>query len=291
MLLLNSICRKEAPIAIYDSGVGGLAIAKALQTILPQESLHYIADTRHLPYGNQTTASLCSYVAQIVNFCLDKQYKLLVIACNTATTAAGYLNATYFINKAIPIINVVEPVIAALCATTADNPIGLIGTTYTVTHGNYSKRLQEKGKSIIALSTPLLATMVEASFVQQPIDARLLQSYLDPLADAAIATLIPACTHYLFLESEIKKIFKTHYHIALNIIDVAGLTALAVKDFLTFHNLLPNSVQQVSHCFMATALTPAFTNATQQLFGQSAITIDLQPYKESVVAITAPYMP
>jgi glutamate racemase len=272
--------QRSAPIAIYDSGVGGLAITRTLKAFLPQERIHYIGDTKNLPYGQKTATALCGYIKQVVNFCLNKHYKLLVLACHTAAAAAVSFVPSYLksIGRKIDMINVIDPVVTYITTASTYHHIGLIGTPYTVTHGSYTERLQAAGITLSALATPLLAPMVEAYFDHGKIDNILLHNYLDQLPCQNIDALVSACTHYIFLEKAFKSFFKDHYQRDIAIIDAAQLTALAVKAFLNAHNLLNHTAQKLPDCFMATALTPAFKNASKQLFGAIPIEIDLEPY-------------
>ena len=273
---------KHAPIAIYDSGIGGLAITRVIKALLPQETVHYIGDTKNLPYGEKTSIALYGYIAQVVHFCLSKGYKLLVIACNTATAAADDFLPSYLktIGAEISIINIIDPVITYIHATNRYHQIGLIGTKYTVASGIYAARLRTTGITLTALATPLLVPMVEACFNGGKVDHHLLHHYLNQIAN--LDALIPACTHYLFLEKALKRFFRARYPKEIEVIDVARLTALAVKQFLTARNLLNNTANKLPDCFMATALTPAFKNASQKLFGQTPIEITLADYTQSV---------
>ncbi|UWW96504.1 MAG: aspartate/glutamate racemase family protein [Candidatus Cardinium sp.] len=266
---------KQAPIAIYDSGIGGLAIARVIKAGLPEESIHYIGDTTNLPYGEKRATALRGYIAQVVNFCLHKGYKLLVMACNTATAAADGFLPSYLktVGADMNIINVIDPVITYITENNRYNQIGLIGTTYTVTQGIYAERLRTTGITLTALATPLLVPMVEACFNGGKIDHLLLDCYLKQIG--AIDALIPACTHYIFLEKALKSFFSRRYAKKIEVIDVAKLTALNVKAWLTAANLLNNTKKKRPDCFMATTLTPAFKNATKKLFGATPMEINL----------------
>ncbi|WP_339043780.1 glutamate racemase [Cardinium endosymbiont of Tipula unca] len=268
---------KTAPIAIYDSGVGGLSITRRLKELLPNESVHYIADTKNLPYGNKTTTELCSYVKSVVHFCLSKEYKLLVIACNTATAAANLFLASYLkkLNKPINIIDVVDPVVAYIIKKKAHKKIALIGTEYTVSSGIYEKQFKETNTTLFPVATPLLAPMVESLFCAGEIDKTLIKNYLSQLPAQNMDALIPGCTHYVFIEKELKRLLQDHYQKEIEVIDVAWLTALTVEKFLTANGLSNNMTQKFPDCFMATELTPSFTQASKQLFGKIALEIDL----------------
>lgn len=275
---------QNAPIAIYDSGVGGLTIAKAIQTLLPEESIHYIGDTQNLPYGDKTLAELCGYVKQVVDFCLNKQYKLLVIACNTAAAAAEHFLSFYLkkIDAKINIINVIDPVIAHIKTTNLYKAVGVIATNYTVKDGIYEARLQAAGIKVSTLATPLLVPMVEDYFNGRQIDDLLLNHYLNQIMCPALDSLIPACTHYLFLETALKNFLRKGSQKNIEVIDVAGLTGLAVKRLLTASNLLNDGDKITADCFMATSLTQPFKKATQQLFGAIPMPITLINYGKSL---------
>ncbi|MCT4697407.1 MAG: glutamate racemase [Candidatus Cardinium sp.] len=276
---MHSHPNKHAPIAIYDSGVGGLAIASAIQSLLPQESIHYIGDTKNLPYGEKGSMALCGYVREVVDLCLRKGYKLLVMACNTATAAAAHCLPAYLKTKEIAVINVIDPVISYLYRTNRYKKIGLIGTKYTVASGIYTERLRSTGITLTALATPLLVPMVNACFNGEKVDYRLVHYYLSQLKH--LDAVIPACTHYLFLSKTLKSILRARDQKTVEVIDAAGLTALAAKQLLTKRNLLSHTTKKLPDCFMATALTTSFQNATQQLFGQTPIAINLTDDTES----------
>ncbi|WP_342265539.1 glutamate racemase [Cardinium endosymbiont of Philonthus spinipes] len=268
---------KHAPIAIYDSGIGGLAITKVIKALLPEETVHYIGDTKHLPYGEKNEMELSGYVTKVANFCLSKGYKLLVIACNTATAAAAHFLPSYLkaMGTEIGIINVIDPVIAHIHAANCYKQIALIGTNYTVASGIYTERLRTTGITLTTLATPLLVPMVEACFNGSKINRSLLDHYLNQIAVPHLDALIPACTHYLFLKIALKNFLKKRYAKEIKVIDAAKLTALAVKQWLTTHNLLNQKASKPRDCFMATALTPSFINACKQLFGKTPIAINL----------------
>lgn len=282
MVSLDKTCR-TAPIAIYDSGVGGLSITKRLKELLPNESVHYIADTKYLPYGNKTTTELCGYVERVVQFCLDRAYKLLIIACNTATAATTPFLSSYLreASKNIYIINVIDPVVNYV-KVKLYRRIALIGTKYTVASGIYEQQFQKTNTTLFSVAAPLLTPMVESLFCGKKVDKMVLKNYLAQLPFQDIDALVLGCTHYLFLEKEIKNILQVHYQKETEIIDVALLTVLAVKQFLTTNRLLNDMEQKGSDCFMATELTPSFRKASEQLFGEAALGIDLETYTKPI---------
>lgn len=284
MFVTNSVSI-AAPIAIYDSGVGGLPIAKALKTLLPQESFHYIGDTKNLPYGDKSEAELRSYLLQVVHFCLSKQYKLLVLACNTATAVAerflpGYLQQ---MGNPIQVLNVIDPVITHLLEQKRYVHVGLMGTQHTVRSGLYQARLCTTGLTLSTLATPLLAPMVEAWFDRKRWCQNTINDCLKQLPFQSLQALIPACTHYLFLEQAFRSFFIEQCNAEIQIMDVAQLTARAVKEFVLANNLLNTSQKKTSDCFMATQRTVSFTRAVFHLFGAQVVLLDLDKYVQPTV--------
>jgi len=267
-----------APIAIYDSGIGGLTIALAIKKLLPQERIHYIADTENLPYGEKKKEELEGYIKKVVNFCLERGYKLLVIACNTATAASNSFLSTYLTNidQPLHIVNVIDPIVNHIKTNKTYTQMGLIGTTYTVASQAYEQELKETNLLLFSLATPELVPMIEASFCGESINTYVLHRYLKELCIKHIDAIILACTHYLFLKQELALFFAQKYHKKVTIIDIEKITALAVKDFLSTHNLLNASTQKQADCFMATKVAPALWKATEYLFQQSPVVIHLK---------------
>src|SRR5690554_2013624 len=149
-----------APIGIFDSGIGGLTVAMAVKNILPNEKIIYFGDTAHLPYGEKSTASIQAYSIKIADVLLRAQCKLILIACNSASSAAFELVKAYVASKA-SVFNVIDPVVNYLREAHAGNKVGLIGTKQTVNSGLYHQKINALGEEIefVALATPLLAPM------------------------------------------------------------------------------------------------------------------------------------
>ena len=154
-----------APIGIFDSGIGGLTLAHAITELMPNENIVYFGDTAHLPYGDKSATAIQAYSLKICNFLMEKQCKLILIACNSASAAAYDLVKTYVGTKAI-VVNVIDPVIDYLDQNWEGKTIGLIGTKQTVNSGIYATKAEALGKNIHikSLATPLLAPMIEEGF-------------------------------------------------------------------------------------------------------------------------------
>ena len=257
------------PIGIFDSGVGGLTVARAIKDLLPHESLYYIGDTANLPYGDKTTKEIKSYVNKIANVLVAQNCKVIIIACNTATAAAAE-TLQQFVGPFIPVLNVVDPVVTYIKKYYAKKILGLIGTQYTVQNGIYNKKLQDSPNNIVlkCMSTPLLAPMIEEATYK----THVLESYLSQNILQDIDALILGCTHYWV----IKKQIEDYYNNSIEIINGAELLAVDLQKIL-LNKKLNNPNQSISKdYFRVTKLTSPFTLFTQNLFGETVYSINLE---------------
>src|SRR5574339_422501 len=147
--------RAEKPIGIFDSGIGGLTVASEIRKLLPNETIVYFGDTAHLPYGDKSEAAIQAYSIKIADVLLKKGCKVIVIACNSASSAAYELLKEYV--RTVEIINVIDPMVSLVTSEYAGKHIGLIGTKRTVQSGVYARKIEEANKNIAlhSLATPL----------------------------------------------------------------------------------------------------------------------------------------
>jgi glutamate racemase len=261
------------PIGIFDSGVGGLTVARAIKDILPDERIYYIGDTANLPYGDKSTLQIQAYVQKVVDVLLQQQCKAIVIACNTATAAAADLLEQQ-IGSQVLILNVVDPVISYIKKAYEGKTLGLIGTQYTVDSNFYVHKLQAANvhTRLQSLATPLLVPMIETDSCEAPI----VEGYLaDPLL-ANIEGLILGCTHYWLIQSQIAK----YYQNRLELINGAHLVGLQLRELLIDKGMTnPHPTVHQDH-FMATSLTAGFQIITKRLFGEqvSLLQVHSQSY-------------
>ncbi len=252
----------DRPIGIFDSGIGGLTIANAIQKVLPHETLVYFGDTAHLPYGDKSPDSIKYYAIRISQFLLKQNCKMIVIACNTASSLA-YETVKDFVGGAVPVINVIDPVVDYIVADKKHRKIGVIGTKGTIKSDIYARKLKAKSKSIIvsSLATPLLAPMIEEGFFKNNISRSVLASYLGSRKLSGIDTLIPACTHYPLISSDIVDYYKKK----VDIIDTAAVVAAHVKHILKTSKLLSPKKRPVHH-FYVSDFTKSFEKSTRFFF-------------------------
>ena len=254
---------KENPIGIFDSGIGGLTVAKAIQRLLPNESLVYFGDTAHLPYGDKSKELIAEYAVRITRFLLEeKNCKAIVIACNTASAAAyEALRDTY--KGSVPVINVIDPMIEEVIADDTMRKVGVIATKTTVISGVYQEKFARRKPTLelCALATPLLASMIEEGFYNSTISEAVLNEYLrNPMLEN-IDGLVLACTHYPLIKKEIDNFFDGK----VRIFDSAEVVARKLEGILEKENLLNISRSQENQFFVSD-YTSAFEAATKIFF-------------------------
>ena len=193
----------NAPIGVFDSGVGGLTVVREIMRQIPNERIVYFGDTARVPYGSKSKETVIKYSRQIIRFLLTENVKAIVIACNTASAFAIETMQKEF---NIPIIGVVKPGAKVAAATTKNGKIGLIGTEGTIRSGVYAEFIKsfKPEVEIIGKPCPLFVPLVEEGWLKDSVTIEVAKRYLEPLLDQDIDTLILGCTHYPLLRSMLK---------------------------------------------------------------------------------------
>mgnify|MGYP000958648309 CR=1 FL=1 len=253
------------PIGIFDSGIGGLTVANAILDALPNESIIYFGDTFHLPYGDKSGDAIRYYCLKIVKFLLEKNCKMIVIACNSASSAAYQVLLDFFKNEAL-FVNVVDPLVQEV-ARNGFQEVGVIATKATISTNIYKRKLVDLQPNIIVdqLATPLLAPMIEEGFVANNISKAVLDNYLGHSELKNIEALLLACTHYPLIRSAIDEFYQHN----IKIFDSTIVVANEVKQLLQENHLLNNSNTQPSHHFYVSDYTDSFEQTTKVFFGKS----------------------
>lgn len=264
------------PIGIFDSGIGGLTVARALVHELPHENIIYFGDTAHLPYGDKSTAAIQAYSVKITHMLLQQHCKLILIACHTASSVAYDLVKEYAGNQA-QVINMVDPVVNHLRQSYAKKCVGLIGTKATVDSNIYQKKIDELNLDIQLKSqaTAILASAIEEGFHHKKVIDPILEEYLSRETLNNIDALILGCTHYPVIKTNIAAL----YHQKIDIIDPSDIAAQAVKARLTLHHLINQNNYAGSKKFYVSDYTKSFSDNTQ-LFFDEKISIEHYPMWE-----------
>jgi glutamate racemase len=261
-----------APVGIFDSGIGGLTVAHAIRQTLPHENIIYFGDTAHLPYGDKSEAAIQAYSIKIADVLLKKGCKVIVIACNSASSAAYELLKEY-VRKDAHIINVIDPMVELVTHNYENKKVGLIGTKRTVQSDIYSKKIEEAKKNITlqSLATPLLAPMIEEGFFNNQISHEIISQYLNDSSLKDIDALVLACTHYPLIKKEIASFLGNQ----IQVLDSAIVVAQALVKYLTDNNLL-NPAGEPDHQFFVSDYTEAFEASTRLFFHQK-VTLERHP--------------
>lgn len=226
------IMDKNAPIGVFDSGVGGLTVAREIMRQIPNERIVYFGDTARVPYGSKSKDNIIKFSRQIIRFLQTENVKAIVIACNTASALALDEMKQEF---DLPILGVVKPGAKVAVETTANKRIGLIGTEANIRSGVYTryiKSLDDEAK-VFEKACPLFVPLVEEGWLHDDITLQVASRYLEELKEKDIDTLIMGCTHYPLIRSTIRKVMGDK----VNLVNPAYETAIELKNLLERDNL------------------------------------------------------
>lgn len=254
--------QKHQPIGIFDSGIGGLTVANAILAHLPQEEIIYFGDTAHLPYGDKSADAIRYYCLKIAKFLMEKDCKMIVVACNSASSV-GYEVLLEFFQEQLLFANVVDPLVEVALSAPFQK-IGIIATKATINSGVYQAKLNQGAPhlDVAAMATPLLAPMIEEGFVHNRISDVVLDTYLGSPVFKNIDALLLACTHYPLIKPDIEKYFKHR----VKVFDSGALVASQVAQQLKEHQLLNEKKTPPQHKFYISDYTRSFENTARRFY-------------------------
>lgn len=252
----------SAPIGIFDSGVGGLTVARAILDQLPNESTLYIGDTARGPYGPRPLAEVRNFALETLDFLIEQGVKALVIACNTAS-AAMLRDARE--RYSIPVIEVIQPAVRRAVAATRSGRVGVIGTRATIESSAYLDAFAAAPQlRIESIACPLFVEFVERGETSGEAITKIAREYLKPMIDADIDTLVLGCTHYPLLTGVISYVMGND----VSLVSSAEETAKDLYRVLVENNLLRGSSENPStHKFLATGDAQAFESLARRFLG------------------------
>jgi glutamate racemase len=270
---------KSAAIGVFDSGLGGLTVAREIARALPEESLVYLGDTARCPYGPRDLAQVRRFVLEIGSWLTTQRIKVLVVACNTATAAGLALAQRAF---PVPVIGVIEPGARAAVMATRNRSVGVIGTVGTIESGAYSRavRALDVGVTVFSAATPRFVDIVEeglrldvgpmeglladsADVFVRPSFQEIARDYLDPLKRSGIDTLVLGCTHYPLLSAAIQQVVGPR----VRLISSAHETALEIAEMLARKDALAPTGSMPRHRFATTGDGTEFERLGSRVFG------------------------
>lgn len=264
------VATRDSAIGVFDSGIGGLTVAKEIIRQLPTESIVYFGDTARVPYGPKSPDTVRRYSHEIAQFLVTQGVKSIVVACNTATAHALTMLREQLL---IPVIGVVEPGARAAVAATTSNRIGVIGTVGTIASGAYERAILALNRDVVvtARAAPLLVPLVEEGWTEHPASRLIVEEYLRPFATAEIDTLVLGCTHYPLLKPLIAAVMGP----GVQLIDSAAETASETARVLEKRGIAAFDGHAVSHRFIASDDPLQFLRLGQRFLGGTIESVEI----------------
>ena len=250
-------------IGLMDSGLGGLSVFKEVREQLPQENVIYFGDTAHAPYGEKTDNQIRDFVSTIIDFLIQKEVKLIIIACNTATAVAlGAVQDKY----PVPIIGVIQPGAYEAVKQTKNNRIGIIGTEVTIRNQSYEKLIKKIDSSILTFSNSctnqIIREMEEMALRNEDAIKNLLKECVKPIMNNGIDTIVLGCTHYPFLKKYIKEVIG----LEIWLVNPAKATVKQAKKLLEEQKLI-NARKNKTNSFFISGNPYLFAKIASKLLG------------------------
>lgn len=225
----------ERAIGVFDSGIGGLSVLKQLVRFMPDENFVYLGDTARVPYGNKSKETVEHYSRECASFLLKKEVKLIVVACNTASSIA--IPAVQELAGEIDVVDMIAPAAEGSLRSTVNNNIGVIGTRATVSSEAYSSNIKnlakEESVNVYSRACPLFVNLVEEGMIEHKATRLIAEEYLSDLRNSSIDSLVLGCTHYPFLARLISEILP-----GVSLIDSGEHAAVHALRILAEKNLL-----------------------------------------------------
>lgn len=264
-----NIINKSNPIGIFDSGIGGLTVVKKVSEFLPNENIVYFGDTARVPYGSKSNQTVIEYSLQNAHFLVKKNVKMIVIACNTASSVALEALRKEF---KIPIIGMIEPGSKNALASTNNNNIGVIGTNATVNNKAYSNQLRnlEKKVKVYEKACPLFVPFAEEGWIDHQATKLVAKEYLSELKNYKIDTLILGCTHYPILAQIIQKVVGNK----VTLIDSGTAASYEVESLLSEMNLKNESTKKGKSEFYVSDVPRKFQEVAERFLGKKITHIE-----------------
>jgi glutamate racemase len=266
----------DAPLGVFDSGLGGLTVAAALRRVLPRERIVYLGDTARVPYGTRSAETVVRYARGCARLLIERGVKALVIACNTVSAVAvDILRA----ELDLPVLGVVEPgaqaALAALSGRGSSGPIGVLGTAGTVASGAYPRAVSQLSTrvEVVAQAAPLLVPLVEEGWLTGDVPRLAVRRYLEPLVAANVSVIVLGCTHYPLLKTLIAEVAAELSGRAIPVVDSAEATAAAVQAWIVDEKIAPASSVPPSGqelTLLVTDLPKSFAQMAEQMLGMGA---------------------
>ena len=259
----------DAPIGVFDSGIGGLTVLKELLAHLPGEAFVYFGDTARVPYGTKSAETVRRFSRENVRLLLDRGVKSVVVACNTASAEALPMLQREF---ALPIVGVIEPGVRAAVTASGSGKIGVIGTAGTIRSGAYQAgiRLLKDNADITAAPCPLFVPLAEEGWIDHPVTEMVAREYLNEFRTRDIDALVLGCTHYPLLKSVISRVMGA----SVELVDSAVETAREMKRIIQSEDIIGGGGNG-NFSVILSDTSPTFEEIAQRFLGRDIPEIEL----------------
>jgi glutamate racemase len=253
----------RSPIGVFDSGVGGLTVVREIQRQLPGESVIYFGDTARVPYGSKSPETVIRFSRELASFLLSKGVKLLVAACNTASSVSMPALTEF---SPVPVVGVIEPGAEAAAKRTTSGIVGVIGTNGTISSGAYQRALKSfpEIRTVVAQPCPLLVPLVEEGWLDHRITRLILEEYTGPMIAERIDTLVLGCTHYPLIRPMLGEVLGD----GVALVDSAASTASSVARLLGEMGMLTDSEAGICSYYVSD-IPIKFQEIAQRFLGRS----------------------
>lgn len=253
------------PIGVFDSGVGGLTVVRALMERLPLESIVYFGDTARVPYGVKSVATIEHFTAQIADFLLQQDVKMLIVACNTMAAVARKIVVAQA--GEVPVLDVIEAGARAAVAVAKGGRIGVIGTPTTINSNAYARRIHalDPRARVHSQACPLFVPLVEEGWLDHPVTRLTAQEYLRPMLAEKIGSLVLGCTHYPLLKPLLRDVAGENIELIDSALTTAELTASRLQEA----DLMATGTEPATYRYVVTDVPLRFQTIGERFLGRS----------------------
>lgn len=258
------MARRDGPIGVFDSGIGGLTVVRALMDRLPFEDIAYFGDTARVPYGIKSVATIRRFTGEITRFLLQRDVKMLIVACNTMAAVAA--DVVRELAQDVPVLDVIEAGSQAALAQSVARRVGVIGTPTTINSNAYAQRMHALDPAVQVYSSacPLFVPLVEEGWLDHPVTRMTAREYLQPVLAEEVDSLVLGCTHYPLLKPLLKKVAGRK----VRLIDSASTTADLAAERLQALGLA-RSGGSPAHHFYVTDVPLRFQTIGERFLGRA----------------------
>ena len=258
--------RHDAPLGVFDSGLGGLTVVRALRQALPDEDMIYLGDTARVPYGTRAPATVIRYALGCARHLVARGVKAIVVACNTVSAVAP---ERLRVELDLPVLGVIEPGARAAVAASRTGRIGVLATQATVASGAYERAIAAASTraEVVAQAAPLLVPLAEEGWTEGEVPRLAVRRYLEPLARAKVDALVLGCTHYPLLraiiEAQARELMGGH----VAVVDSARATAADAREFLATRGIAQSAATEASVELLVTDMPKSFADVASRFLG------------------------